>query len=67
VGWGQGGETTQALYAHMNNKRKKDKKKFAFPLLLEMVSIFSCVFWPFELLLWRKFCLVHMPISLLVH
>jgi hypothetical protein len=29
--WGQGGEMTQALYAHMNNKRKKnlynEKKK----------------------------------------
>jgi hypothetical protein len=22
-GWGQGGEMTQALYAHMNNRRKK--------------------------------------------
>jgi hypothetical protein len=22
-GWGQGGEMTQALYAHMNNKIKK--------------------------------------------
>jgi hypothetical protein len=22
-GWGQGGEMAQALYAHMNNKRKK--------------------------------------------
>jgi hypothetical protein len=33
----------------------------------EMVSIFSCVFWPFEFLLLRKFCLVHLPISLLVH
>jgi hypothetical protein len=22
-GWGQGGEMTQALYAHMNNKKKK--------------------------------------------
>jgi hypothetical protein len=22
-GWGQGGEMTQALYAHVNNKRKK--------------------------------------------
>jgi hypothetical protein len=21
-GWGQGGEMTQALYAHMNNKKK---------------------------------------------
>jgi hypothetical protein len=26
-GWGQGGEMTQALYAHMNNKRKRKKKK----------------------------------------
>jgi hypothetical protein len=28
-GWGGGlgGEMTQALYAHMNNKRKKNKKK----------------------------------------
>jgi hypothetical protein len=24
-GWGQGGEMTQALYAHMNNKRIKIK------------------------------------------
>jgi hypothetical protein len=32
-----------------------------------MVSIFSCVFWPFEFLLLRKFCLVHLSISLLVH
>jgi hypothetical protein len=23
MGWGQRGEMTQALYAHMNNKRKK--------------------------------------------
>jgi hypothetical protein len=23
-GWGQGGEMTQALYAHMNNKIKKE-------------------------------------------
>jgi hypothetical protein len=28
---------------------------------------FLCVFWPFELLLLRKFCLVQLPISLLVH
>jgi hypothetical protein len=27
-GWGQGGEMNQALYAHMNNKRKMKKKKF---------------------------------------
>jgi hypothetical protein len=26
-GVGQGGEMTQALYAHMNNKRKKNKNK----------------------------------------
>jgi hypothetical protein len=26
-GWGQGGEMTQALYAHMNNKIKKKKEK----------------------------------------
>jgi hypothetical protein len=26
-GVGQGGEMTQALYAHMNNKRKMKKKK----------------------------------------
>jgi hypothetical protein len=26
-GWGQGGEMNQALYAHMNNKRKIKKKK----------------------------------------
>jgi hypothetical protein len=25
--WGQGGEMNQALYAHMNNKRKMEKKK----------------------------------------
>jgi hypothetical protein len=25
-GWGQGGEITQALYAHMNNKKKPTKK-----------------------------------------
>jgi hypothetical protein len=26
-GWGQGGEMNEALYAHMNNKRKSEKKK----------------------------------------
>jgi hypothetical protein len=26
-GWGQGGEMTQALYAHMNNKIIKKKKE----------------------------------------
>jgi hypothetical protein len=28
---------------------------------------FFCVFWPFEFLLLKKFCLVQLPISLLVH
>jgi hypothetical protein len=27
MGWGQGGEMTQALYVHMNNKTIKNKKK----------------------------------------
>jgi hypothetical protein len=27
MGWGQGGLMTQALYAHMNNKKKKLKKE----------------------------------------
>jgi hypothetical protein len=40
---------------------------FAFPLWLEMMSIFSCIFCPFEFLLLRKFCFVQLPISLLVH
>jgi hypothetical protein len=40
---------------------------FAFPLWPELVSIFSCAFWPFEFLLLKKFCLVQLPISLLIH
>jgi hypothetical protein len=28
---------------------------------------FFMYFWPFEFFLLRKFCLVHLPISLLVH
>jgi hypothetical protein len=28
---------------------------------------FSCVFWPFGLLPLKKFCLVQLPTSLLVH
>jgi hypothetical protein len=27
-GWGQGGEMNQALYAHMNNKRKIKKTPY---------------------------------------
>jgi hypothetical protein len=27
MGWGQGEEMTQALYAHMNNKTMKKKKR----------------------------------------
>jgi hypothetical protein len=30
-GWGQGGEITQALYAHMINKKKKDFKQKLCP------------------------------------
>jgi hypothetical protein len=48
---------------------------FAFPLWLEMVNIFSCVFWPFEFL--EKFTLnpkikmmystyIHIAISILI-
>jgi hypothetical protein len=33
----------------------------------QMVSIILCVFWPFEFLVLRKFYLVQLPISLLVH
>jgi hypothetical protein len=35
-GWEQGGEMTQALYAHMNNKRKKKNyiKKYFWEKLL---------------------------------
>jgi hypothetical protein len=38
-----------------------------FPLCLEMVSIFSWFFWPFEFLLLRNFCLVQLPICLLAY
>jgi hypothetical protein len=31
-GWGQGGDMNQALYAHMNNKRKMKKKNPLFLL-----------------------------------
>jgi hypothetical protein len=27
-GWGQGGEITQALYAHVNDKKKLKKKDY---------------------------------------
>jgi NaMN:DMB phosphoribosyltransferase len=33
-GVGAGGEMTQALYAHMNNKKIKIKKKLVFSLKL---------------------------------
>jgi hypothetical protein len=29
MGWGQGGEMNQSLYAHMNNKIKMKKKLFS--------------------------------------
>jgi hypothetical protein len=36
-GWGQGGEMNQALYAHMNNKRKRKKKKSLVFILGDLV------------------------------
>jgi hypothetical protein len=36
-------------------------------IVFAIVSIFSCVFWPFELLPLKKFCLGQLPTSLLVH
>jgi hypothetical protein len=35
-GWGQGGEMNQALYAHMNNKRKMKKNSFQFELFIHL-------------------------------
>jgi hypothetical protein len=41
-GVGSGGEINQALYAHMNNKRKmKKKKKLMYPMLEGNASISS--------------------------
>jgi hypothetical protein len=42
-GWGQGGEMNQALYAHMNNKRKMKKKKgrSLADLVLQCFSFFN--------------------------
>jgi hypothetical protein len=51
-GWGQEGEMTQALYAHMNNKKIKIKKKkrkinqkkkshFPFPSVANILSIYG--------------------------
>jgi hypothetical protein len=37
-GWGQGGEMTQALYAHMNNKTIKKKKEGQLEVPLRMTS-----------------------------
>jgi hypothetical protein len=36
----QGGEMNQALYAHMNNKRKMKKKHMQF-LYLELTALFA--------------------------
>jgi hypothetical protein len=39
-GWGQGGEMNQALYAHMNNKRKmKKKQKHSFVQAKDMLYL----------------------------
>jgi hypothetical protein len=37
-GWRQGGEMTQALYAHMNNKTIKIKKKLYFICITPIAS-----------------------------
>jgi hypothetical protein len=44
MGWGQGGEMTQALYAHMNNKtmKKRKKKKKEVPYSFLFFFIPSC-------------------------
>jgi hypothetical protein len=34
-GVGHGGKMTQALYAHMNNKRKRKKNKIKYEFLTE--------------------------------
>jgi hypothetical protein len=36
---GQGGEMNQALYAHMNNKRKMKKKKKEYPFLAQICML----------------------------
>jgi hypothetical protein len=42
MGWGQGGEMTQALYAHMNNKIIKiNKNKNNLFTILRIVSQFE--------------------------
>jgi hypothetical protein len=35
---------------------------FAFPLWPRMLSISSCIYWPFVFLLLRTVCSVHLPI-----
>jgi hypothetical protein len=40
---------------------------FTFPLWPGVFNISSSVFWPFVLLSFKKFCLVHLPISPLGH
>jgi hypothetical protein len=50
VGWGQGGEMTQALYAHMNNKtinkfiniKKKREKKTSVLEAGSSSTLFPC-------------------------
>jgi hypothetical protein len=41
-GGGRGGEMTQALYAHMNNKKKKDKRISFVPGLMAFFKKKKC-------------------------
>jgi hypothetical protein len=42
-GWGQGGEMTQALYAHMNNKTIKIKKDAPLHILIAPKCILQLI------------------------
>jgi hypothetical protein len=44
-GWGQGGEMNQALYAHMNNKRKMKKKKKKIFTIKDIILKSSLLVW----------------------
>jgi hypothetical protein len=44
-GWGQGGEMTQALYAHINNKtiKKKENALTWFRKFKELIPVFQAI------------------------
>jgi hypothetical protein len=44
LGWGQGGEMNQALYAHIKNKRKMKKKKKNKVQGWAQSQKFTCIF-----------------------